>query len=117
MLFIPACFFSNAASSGSRIRIFSYSRVDLAIAWSILDVILLTSASNSPFFVLGQPLARDERHALLQLTQQVLQLMVGIHAYRHLTHDLAKGRDESEVISIHVKPLREDEGLVAVDLC
>ena len=64
---------------------------------------------------LGEPIARHERHALLQLTQHVLQLMVGIHAHHHLTPLLAKSHGESEVTSLHVKPLREGEGLVAVD--
>ena len=80
-----------------------------------VDLALMLTVSSSSFYTL--PPTIDVRQALLQLTQHVLELMVGIHAYRHLTPHLAKGRGESGVISIHVKPLRENEGLVAVDLC
>merc|ERR1719203_2650643 len=41
--------------------------------------------------------------------------MVGIHAHHDLTTLLAECRREGEVGSIHVKPLREGEWLVAVD--
>jgi len=68
-----------------------------------------------PIHVLGEPVARHERHALLQLSQHVRHLMVGIHAHHDLTPFLAERRREGKVASIHVKPLREGEGLVAVD--
>lgn len=68
-----------------------------------------------PVHVLGGPVARHERHALLQLSQHVRHLMVGIHAHHDLTPLLAERRREGEVASIHVEPLREGEGLVAVD--
>jgi len=68
-----------------------------------------------PVHVLGEPVARHERHALLQLSQHVVHLMVGIHAHHDLAPVLAQGRREGEVTSIHIETLRESEGLVAVN--
>jgi hypothetical protein len=68
-----------------------------------------------PVHVLGEPIARYERHALLQLSQHVRHLMVGIHAHHDLAPLLAEGRREGEIASICIEPLREGEGLVAVD--
>jgi len=80
--------------------------------------VLRTTAADlpvHPIHVLGEPVARHERHALLQLSQHVIHLMVGIHAHHDLTPLLAERRREGEVTSIHVESLREGEGLVAVD--
>merc|ERR1719471_2518885 len=41
--------------------------------------------------------------------------MVGVHAHHDLTPLLAESRREGEVASVHIEPLREGEGLVAVD--
>jgi len=68
-----------------------------------------------PIHVLGEPIACYERHAFLQLPQHVRHLMVGIHAHHNLAPLLAERRREGEVASIHIKSLREGEGLVAVD--
>jgi len=80
--------------------------------------VLRTTAADlsiHPIHVLGEPVACDECHALLQLSQHVVHLMVGIHAHDHLTPLLAECRREGEITSVHVKTLREGEGLVAVD--
>jgi hypothetical protein len=68
-----------------------------------------------PVHVLGEPVARHERHALLQLSQHVRHLMVGIHAHHELAPLLAERRREGKVASVCIEPLREGEGLVAVD--
>jgi len=68
-----------------------------------------------PIHVLGEPIARHKRHALLQLSQHVRHLVVGIHAHHVCTPLLAHRCREGEIASIHVEPLREGEGLVAVD--
>merc|ERR1719336_2033886 len=80
--------------------------------------VLRTAAADlpvHPIHVLGEPVARHERHALLQLSKHVVHLMVGIHAHHDLTPLLTERRGESEVISVHVETLREGKGLVAID--
>merc|ERR1719336_76771 len=80
--------------------------------------VLRTAAADlpvHPIHVLGEPVARHERHALLQLSKHVVHLMVWVHAHHDLTPLLAQCRRESEVASVHVEALRECEGLVAVD--
>jgi len=77
-----------------------------------------TTAANlpiHPIHVLGEPVACHERHALLQLSQHVCHLMVGIHAHHEVAPLLAERGREGKVASIYIEPLREGEGLVAVD--
>jgi len=74
-----------------------------------------TDLAVHPIHVLGEPVARHERHALLQLSQHVRHLMVGIHAHHNLAPLLAERRREGKVVSIYIEALREGEGLVAVD--